>query len=96
MAILYCHNIEKYTDKSHKINYMGLGDTLHKNKAKIKKYNIEDTFRPRQKPGTTEYHKYTRFLSNTINKHGHRAPKKCNIDSDKQTKVINNQYKNKR
>ena len=74
---------------------MGLVYRVHKHKAKLKKNNNDDTFRPIQNPGTPKDHKFMTSNFDVIDKLDQRTLKQGNIYSYKQTQGINTPYKNK-
>ena len=64
---------------------MGLQDRVHNHKAKPKKDNINNTFRPMMKPGTPEDHKSMTSHFDVIKKRYQSTRKQGKIDSYKYT-----------
>ena len=82
-TILGYQNINKYTETSYEIHYMGLGSRIHNHKVKLNKDTKDDTFGPIQNLGTPEDHKSMKSHFYVITKNYQRPRKQGSIGSEK-------------
>ena len=95
ITLLKYHNTKRETYTRNKREYMGIGYRFQSHKAKLKKETNDNTFRLPQNPGTPEGHRSMKLHFNFINKCGHKASKKGDVDYNKHTEIVNKPYKKK-
>ena len=83
------------TETRENINYMVLGDRVHKHKDRLKKENTDDSSRHIHNQVTPKYHSYMTSQLNFINKIGRKVSNQYNIDSEKKIECVKNPYKRK-
>ena len=91
--ILEYQNIKRDTKKTHKSNYMVLGDRVQTHKYKLKNKTNANTFRNTHKPGTPEGHRSITSHFNAINKCDKKVTKQGEVYYYKQTDSVKNPYK---